>query len=116
KKFYSILTLCSAEIGEVPDEFADKKALASQSIESFETGHSICSVFGHKYRLVIFSMPSLSFPLNSISNHVQSTGIAIPGVITIEADHVEKLTCFVFLKFTISIYHILHVTSDKIYL
>lgn len=34
--FYSILTLCCAEIGEVPDEFADEVAFVSQAIKGFE--------------------------------------------------------------------------------
>lgn len=62
-----------------------------------QTRHGISSIFGHKYRLVIFSMPSLGFPMNPIGDHVHSTGVAIPGVVTIETDHVEKLTSFVFL-------------------
>lgn len=33
---FDILTLRGAEIGEVPDEFADKETVASQSIESLE--------------------------------------------------------------------------------
>lgn len=33
---YLILTLRGAEIGEIPDEFTDKEAFASQSIEGLE--------------------------------------------------------------------------------
>lgn len=68
-----------------------------------QTGHGVSSVFGYKYRLIIFFMPSIGFSKYIVSDHVYSAGIAIPGVVTIETDHIEKLTSLVFLKFTISI-------------
>lgn len=49
-------------------------------------------------------MPSLGFSIYPVGDHVNSAGVAIPGVVTIETDHVEELTSFVFLQFSISIY------------
>lgn len=61
--------------------------------------HSVGPVLGHEHRLVIFLMPGFSLPLNSVDDHVHSTGVTVPSIVTIEANNVEKLASVVLLKF-----------------